>query len=169
LLLGTVPLWLLLLTLLRRTRRRLDRAAMDGWQFMTRSLSVPPHSQALTPCQSASWINRIHARKTLPRRVVNALAARLRVMPAVVLTGARQTAKSTLVERLFQGGRRYRTLDDFDVLDAARRDPEALLGGDPLTLDEVQREPGLMSAVNGPSTATAVPGASCTTARPTCC
>jgi predicted AAA+ superfamily ATPase len=102
---------------------------MDGWQFMTRSLSVPPHSQALTPCQSASSINSIHAGKTLPRRVVNALAARLRVMPAVVLSGARQTAKSTLVERLVQGGRRYRTLDDFDVLDAARRDPEALLGG----------------------------------------
>ena len=93
-------------------------------------------------------MNIIHAVKTLPRLVDDALAARLRVMPAVVLTGARQTGKSTLVEQLVQGDRRYRTLDDFDVLDAARRDPEALLGGDdPLTLDEVQREPGLMSAV----------------------
>ncbi|MCP9911144.1 AAA family ATPase [Cyanobium sp. BA20m-p-22] len=34
------------------------------------------------------------------------------------------------------------------MLDAARRDPEALLGGHgPTTLDEVQREPGLLSAV----------------------
>jgi predicted AAA+ superfamily ATPase len=34
------------------------------------------------------------------------------------------------------------------VLDAARRDPEALVGGiEPITLDEVQREPGLLSAV----------------------
>jgi predicted AAA+ superfamily ATPase len=34
------------------------------------------------------------------------------------------------------------------VRDAARRDPEALLGGnDPLTLDEIQREPGLLTAV----------------------
>jgi hypothetical protein len=57
--------------------------------------------------------------KTLPRLVGAALAGRLRVMPAVVLTGARQTGKSTLVERLVQGERRYRSLDDFDVLDAA--------------------------------------------------
>lgn len=93
-------------------------------------------------------MNIIHAVKTLPRLVDDALAARLRVMPAVVLTGARQTGKSTLVEKLVPGERRYRSLDDFDVRDAARRDPEALLAGkDPLTLDEVQREPGLMPAV----------------------
>lgn len=93
-------------------------------------------------------MNIIHAMKTLPRLVDDALAARLRVMPAVVLTGARQTGKSTLVEKLVPGDRRYRSLDDFDVRDAARRDPEALLGGDdPLTLDEVQREPGLLTAV----------------------
>lgn len=93
-------------------------------------------------------MNIIHAVKTLPRLVDDALAARLRVMPAVVLTGARQTGKSTLVEKLVPGARRYRSLDDFDVRDAARRDPEALLGGeDALTLDEVQREPGLMLSV----------------------
>ena len=93
-------------------------------------------------------MNIIHVVKTLPRLVDDALAARLRVMPAVVLTGARQTGKSTLVEQLVPGERRYRSLDDFDVRDAARRDPEALLGGDdPLTLDEVQREPGLLTAV----------------------
>lgn len=93
-------------------------------------------------------MNIIHAVKTLPRLVDDALAARLRVMPAVVLTGARQTGKSTLVEKLVPGDRRYRSLDDFDVRDAARRDPEALLGGDdPLTLDEVQREPDLLTAV----------------------
>lgn len=93
-------------------------------------------------------MNIIHVVKTLPRLVDGALAARLRVMPAVVLTGARQTGKSTLVEQLVPGARRYRSLDDFDVRDAARRDPEALLGGDdPLTLDEVQREPGLLPAV----------------------
>jgi len=93
-------------------------------------------------------MNIIHVVKTLPRLVDDALAARLRVMPAVVLTGARQTGKSTLVEKLVPGERRYRSLDDFDVRDAARRDPEALLGGDdPLTLDEVQREPELLPAV----------------------
>jgi len=90
----------------------------------------------------------IHGMKTLPRLVVTALAERLRVMPAVVITGARQTGKSTLAEQLVPGERRYVTLDDFDVLDAARRDPDVLVGGaGAVTLDEVQREPRLLRAV----------------------
>lgn len=84
----------------------------------------------------------------LPRLVSGSLADRLRVMPAVVVTGARQTGKSTLVQQLAPAGRRYRTLDELDVLEAARRDPEALVGGaQPITLDEVQREPALLRAV----------------------
>ena len=46
------------------------------------------------------------------------------------------------------GTRRYRSLDDIDVLDAARRDPGSLIeGSDPVTLDEVQREPDLLLAI----------------------
>jgi predicted AAA+ superfamily ATPase len=53
-----------------------------------------------------------------------------------------------LVEQLVPGKRRYATLDDLDVLDAARRDPEVLVGvPGPVTLDEVQREPELLRAV----------------------
>ena len=90
----------------------------------------------------------IHTMETLPRLVEPVLAERLRAMPAVVVTGARQTGKSTLAAERVQGARRYATLDDLDVLDAARRDPEALVGGsDAVTLDEVQREPGLLAAV----------------------
>ena len=85
---------------------------------------------------------------TLPRLVVPSLADRLGVMPAVVVTGARQTGKSTLAQELTPGPRRFLTLDDLDVLDAARRDPDALVGGaQPVTLDEVQREPDLLHAV----------------------
>jgi predicted AAA+ superfamily ATPase len=84
----------------------------------------------------------------LPRLVGAALAQRLRVMPAVVVTGARQTGKSTLVEHLVGGTRRYLTLDDLDVLDAARRDPASLVDlPGPLTLDEIQREPALLRTV----------------------
>jgi predicted AAA+ superfamily ATPase len=90
----------------------------------------------------------IHGMKTLPRLVSAALSERMRVMPAVVVTGARQTGKSTLAEQLVPGARRYSTLDDLDVLDAARRDPDVLVGGSgPVTLDEVQREPELLRAV----------------------
>jgi predicted AAA+ superfamily ATPase len=90
----------------------------------------------------------IHRVTTLPRLVTGALLRHLEVMPVVVLTGARQTGKSTLVAALLPGRRRYVSLDDLDVLDLARHDPEALLGDDvPLTLDEVQREPRLLEAV----------------------
>ena len=69
-------------------------------------------------------------------------------MPAVVVTGARQTGKSTLAQHLVPGGRRFFSLDDLDVVDAARRDPDVLVGGtQPVTLDEVQREPELLRAV----------------------
>ena len=101
----------------------------------------------------------IHAMKPLPRLVGAALAERLRVMPAVVVTGARQTGKSTLAEHLVPGERRYRSLDDLDTLDAARRDPEVLVGGrEPVTLDEVQRAPDLLKAVKRAIDRDRVPG-----------
>lgn len=55
----------------------------------------------------------------LPRFVSRSLHDRLRVMPAVVVTGARQTGKSTLVQDLTTGKRRYCSLDDLAVLDVA--------------------------------------------------
>ena len=83
----------------------------------------------------------------LQRHVAQQLAAHLRTMPAVVLTGARQTGKSTLAQAA-SPPRRFMSLDDFDVLDAAQREPGLLLDVDaPLTLDEVQRAPGLLQAV----------------------
>ncbi len=69
-------------------------------------------------------------------------------MPAVVISGARQTGKSTLAGPLVSRERRFISLDDFDALDAAVRDPLALVGGEtPVTLDEVQRAPTLLTAV----------------------
>jgi len=84
----------------------------------------------------------------LPRHVQASLARRLSLMPVVVVTGARQTGKTTLAKASTKGDRRFYSLDDLDVMDLARRDPQALLGGtEPVTLDEVQREPGLLSAI----------------------
>ena len=90
----------------------------------------------------------IHHVATLPRAIAGPLAQSLGVMPVVAVVGARQTGKSTLAQLLVPGRRSYRSLDDLDVLDAARRDPEVLVGGtEPLTLDEVQRAPELLLAV----------------------
>lgn len=84
----------------------------------------------------------------LPRLVADSLAERMGIMPAVVVTGARQTGKSTLAQVIGSANRRYFSLDDLDTVDAARRDPELLVGGaGPVTLDEVQREPDLLRAV----------------------
>ena len=84
----------------------------------------------------------------LPRLAVSSLVERLRVMPAVVVTGARQTGKTTLVRELIPGPRRFCSLDDWDVRDLARRRPDELLEGEgPVTIDEVQKEPRIMDAV----------------------
>ncbi len=74
------------------------------------------------------------------------LESALRVLPVTVITGARQTGKTTLVRSL-SPVRAYFTLDDIGVLDQAERNPDALLGSRPVTLDEVQRTPSLLLAV----------------------
>jgi uncharacterized protein len=87
-------------------------------------------------------------KRPLPRHLQAALAEHLHVLPAVVVIGARQTGKSTLVRELTPGERQFLSLDDLDVADLARRDPEALVGGStPIVLDEIQREPELLLAV----------------------
>ncbi|MEQ9570284.1 MAG: ATP-binding protein [Longimicrobiales bacterium] len=84
----------------------------------------------------------------LPRALEPTLSARLESFPVVVLTGARQTGKSTLARMRGGDDRRYRTLDDLDVLEQAREAPDALVMRDRrVTLDEVQREPDLLRAI----------------------
>jgi len=84
-----------------------------------------------------------------PRDVTPLLREALQTLPVVVVTGLRQAGKTTLLatDPAFSG-RRYLTLDDLATLEAAERDPEALIAGDePVTVDEVQRSPGLLLAV----------------------
>ena len=70
------------------------------------------------------------------------------VMPTVVLTGARQTGKSTLARsQPFAKGREYYSLDRLEVLELALKSPAELLRRIPVTLDEVQRAPSLLAAV----------------------
>ncbi|MBN1307907.1 MAG: ATP-binding protein [Chitinispirillaceae bacterium] len=72
----------------------------------------------------------------------------MRIMPAVVVTGARQTGKTTLVRELLRSEKRhYRSLDELDTLELARTDPGTLIARQPLTLDEVQRAPEVLRAI----------------------
>ena len=85
----------------------------------------------------------------LPRLLESALADRLKRMPAVVVTGARQTGKTTIVKLVPGAERRaFHTLDSVPLLDRVRQDPHAFVESSPaLTIDEVQRVPELLLAV----------------------
>ena len=85
----------------------------------------------------------------LPRVASSLLERALAVSPVVVLMGARQTGKSTLVQsESFLEDRLYLTLDDLETREHARMAAGDLLGSAPrLILDEVQREPDLLLAV----------------------
>ena len=80
------------------------------------------------------------------RALSTQLAAALADMPVVVMTGMRQTGKSTLLQRdTTLAVRAYVSLDDFAQLEAARRDPEEFLDRPgPITIDETQRCPELL-------------------------
>ncbi len=85
------------------------------------------------------------------RNITPALKAALADTPIVLLTGARQTGKTTLVRRLASQGRKakYLTLDDPTTLASAQCDPVEFIGeiAGPMVLDEVQRCPGLFPAI----------------------
>jgi predicted AAA+ superfamily ATPase len=71
--------------------------------------------------------------------------------PAVLVNGARQTGKSTLVQSAELAGqnRQYLTFDDPGILAAAKRDPNGFVAGlnMPVTLDEVQHVPEIFPVI----------------------
>lgn len=87
----------------------------------------------------------------LPRNIRSRIDAALADTPAVLIHGARQTGKTTLVEAIAdERGGRYLTLDAAATHAAATSDPEGFLAGlgDGLVvLDEVQRAPALLVAL----------------------
>lgn len=85
----------------------------------------------------------------LPRVVAHTVERALEVTPVVVVLGARQTGKTTLVRSLpALAGWPYLTLDDFDLRALADHDPETLVARAPaMILDEVQRSRDLLLAV----------------------
>jgi predicted AAA+ superfamily ATPase len=66
----------------------------------------------------------------------------------VLLSGPRQSGKTTLGQKLATAGMTYMTLDNATVLAAARADPVGFVRGlDRAIIDEVQRAPDLMLAL----------------------
>lgn len=69
--------------------------------------------------------------------------------PAVVLTGPRQSGKTTLLKRLFESSHAYVSLEPPDIQAAAKADPRGFLEvhRPPVIFDEVQYVPELLSYV----------------------
>jgi len=85
------------------------------------------------------------------RNVETSLLAALSDTPVVLLKGARQAGKSTLVRDLLaeRHSATYLTLDDAAVLSAASADPAGFIDGlgGSVVIDEVQRVPELFLAI----------------------
>jgi uncharacterized protein len=80
-----------------------------------------------------------------PRHTTQLLSEAASDTPVILLVGARQTGKSTLLSRLMPQGLSLAcvTLDDLSVLEAMRTRPQSYLSGLPeqVVIDEVQRAP----------------------------
>lgn len=78
------------------------------------------------------------------REIQREISAAARQFPVIVVTGARQTGKSTLLQHLFPDAE-YLTLDDPLTRQAAREDPRTFLARAPrLIIDEIQNLPELL-------------------------
>lgn len=86
---------------------------------------------------------------TVPRAALSQIDRAMRVHPVVIVTGARQTGKSTVVAEVARrDGRPTLSLDDPSIRDRARLMPDDLLKSAPtVVIDEIQREPELVLAL----------------------
>lgn len=84
-----------------------------------------------------------------PREASTPLLQALKSMPVVVLSGMRQSGKSTLLEHLpHHADRKYYSFDDYNILAAARNDPESFINiSQPITIDEAQKLPEILSVI----------------------
>ncbi|MHB2150971.1 ATP-binding protein [Calditrichota bacterium LG25] len=84
------------------------------------------------------------------RRITPKILQALKFSPVVLLNGARQTGKTTLVKAIAkEKSFRYVTLDDLTTLHAAKSDPQGFIAAfdKPLIIDEAQRVPELLLAI----------------------
>lgn len=98
----------------------------------------------------------------IPRHAAARLHQALSDRPVVLLHGARQVGKTTLVRAVAEsaGSARYITFDTLTALAAARDDPDGFLDGidGPIVLDEVQRVPDLLIAIKAAVDRARTPG-----------
>lgn len=81
------------------------------------------------------------SRPELPRRITPVVRDALSAFRVVVVTGARQAGKTTLVRQVLEGRGTFVRLDDEATLQAALTDPVSMAraGNVPRAFDEIQR------------------------------
>ena len=95
-----------------------------------------------------------------PRDITEAVCTALENMPVVVVTGMRQTGKTTfLCSQPEIGNRVYVSFDDFAQLEAAKSDPDGFISREkPLTIDEAHKCPEIFGAIKRAVDKQRVPG-----------
>ena len=87
----------------------------------------------------------------IQRKIKSNFLEALTDSPVVLVHGARQTGKTTLVKHIAETDypAKYLTFDDINILSAARNNPHDFLSGyeDNLVIDEVQRVPEIFQVI----------------------
>ena len=85
----------------------------------------------------------------IERGLAGLLIEATETFPAVMLHGARQTGKTTLLKHCLGKSRRYVSMERAGLRELAERDPEGFLDlyPPPVILDEIQRAPGLLPSI----------------------
>ncbi len=82
----------------------------------------------------------------IKRLIENTIQKAAKTFPVVILTGARQSGKTTLLQHLYQNTHTYLSLDELDIRLIAANDPRGFLSRYklPLIIDEIQNVPQLL-------------------------
>lgn len=95
-----------------------------------------------------------------PRDINDVVSIALENMPVVVVTGMRQTGKTTfLCSQPELGNRSYVSFDDFAQLESAKSDPDDFIRREqPLTIDEAHKCPEIFTAIKRAVDKRKIPG-----------
>ncbi len=87
----------------------------------------------------------------LPRTLKTTILEAAKTFPAIVVTGPRQSGKTTLLKSIFGSSHTYLSLENPDVRSRAKDDPVGLLEQykGPIIFDEIQYVPELFSYIKG--------------------